>query len=285
MPICALCKSDARLQESHIIPHFVFERIKSNSPTGYLRGGLVDVNLRKQDGDKCELLCRDCEQRFSPAEREFRERVFTPYHESGTTFCEYGPWLAYFISSVNWRTLHLDNIGFHEDKHSDETLIILDGAERTLADFLLQRRSDISEMESHIVPMFEATHSASPLKEPNFYFRASAFGYTFLVPSIGAFYVCANLAGVLIFTVIHRGKDDLWENTKVELSGGVIKGPQRIESPLIAHMIQLLADSAKVRVSPAQRDKIIEAFRANPEAPKAKAVELRRLDSRIQDCQ
>jgi len=95
MPICALCKSDTSRQESHIIPHFVFERIKNNSPTGYLRGGLVDVDLRRQDGDKAKLLCGDCEQRFSPAEREFAERIFTPYHESGMTSFEYGPWLSY----------------------------------------------------------------------------------------------------------------------------------------------------------------------------------------------
>jgi hypothetical protein len=281
MPMCALCKSDTSLRESHIIPRFVFERIKSNSPTGYLRGGFADVNLRRQDGDKQRLLCSDCEEGFSPAEREFRERIFTPYHESGMTSFGYGPWLGYFISSVNWRTLYLDNIGFHSGEHSSETLSILDDAERTLAGFLMGRRSDIGEMENHILAMFEITHADSPLKEPNFFFRASAFGYTFIVPTAGAFYVCANLAGILIFTVIRRGKDDVWENTKVDLNRGLIKGPQRIESPLIPHMIQLLADSAEVRVSQTQRDKILAAVKANPEAMQAKAVQLRTLDSGI----
>jgi hypothetical protein len=282
MATCALCRSEAPLIESHIIPHFVFDRIKKNSPTGYLRGGLVDVNLRRQDGDTGKLLCQDCEQRFSNSEREFNERVLAPYHEQDLTVFEYGPWLGYFISSVNWRTLHLDNIGFHrEGKSAVETLHVLDGAERILADFLLGRRSDIGEMENHILPMFEITHAEAPLEEPNFYFRASAFSYTFFVPSLQAFYVCANLAGVLIFTVIRRGKNDLWENTLVNLKGDVIKPPYHITSPLIPHMIQLLADSSKVQVSDRQRDKITTTLVANPKASEAKAVRIRNLDTQV----
>ncbi len=123
MTACVLCKSDKPLVESHIIPQFVYNRIKKNSPTGFLRGSISDVNLRKQDGDKLKMLCDDCEQRFSEAEKNFAEKVFEPYHESGTTSFTYGPWLRYFISSVNWRTLHLDNIGFHsKNKWSDDTL-------------------------------------------------------------------------------------------------------------------------------------------------------------------
>ncbi len=284
MPNCALCKSNTDLRESHVIPQFVFDRIKKNSPTGYLRAGLVDVNLRRQDGDKLRLLCGDCEERFSRAERDFAEQVFTPYHESGTTSFEYGSWLSYFISSVNWRTLHLDNIGFRKDhKESLETLSILDDAEKVLADFLMEKRHDIGEMENHIVPMPEITGSDSPLREPNFYFRASAFDYTYIIPSIPAFYVCANLAGILIFTLIRKPKDDVWENTKVELNGGLVREPPRVNSPLIAHMIQLLAESADVQVSSAQKKRIAEALAANPQAEQAKAFQFRKMDARIRE--
>lgn len=158
MTACTLCKSDKPLVESHIIPQFVFDRIKKNSPTGFLRGGISQVNLRRQDGDKPKMLCDDCEQRFSEAEKNFAEKVFEPYHESGTTSFTYGPWLSYFISSVNWRTLHLDNIGFHSEKKlTNDALSVLDDAETMLADFLLEKRSDIGDMENHILPMFVQT--------------------------------------------------------------------------------------------------------------------------------
>jgi len=86
---CALCKSDKPLSGSHIIPQFVFDRIKANSPTGFLRGGISDVNLRKQDGDSPKMLCNDCEQRFSKVERIFAQEIFQPYHKTGTVCFEY----------------------------------------------------------------------------------------------------------------------------------------------------------------------------------------------------
>lgn len=284
MTACALCKSDKRLKESHIIPQFVFDRIKNNSPTGFLRGGISDVNLRRQNGDKPKMLCNDCEQRFSQAEKDFAEKIFKPYHESEITSFTYGPWLSYFISSVNWRTLHLDNIGFHSKKEwSDDTLCVLDDAETMLADFLLGKRADIGDMENHILPMFEITDASSPLKEPNFWFRASAFDYTFFIPAVDGFYVCANLAGVLIFTVIRKGRNDIWDNTLVQPSGGSIKEPQRISSPLIPHMVQHLVECSEVKVSQAQKHKIIESLKANPQAAQAKAVQIREFDKKLRD--
>jgi len=245
----------------------------------------LNPNLRKQDGDKPKLLCEDCEQLFSQAERKFAKNVFQPYHESGTTSFTYGPWLSYFISSVNWRTLHLDNINFKSKKKlKDDVISILNDAETMLANFLLCRRSDIGEMENHILPMFEITGANSQLKKPNFYIRISAFDYTFVDPDNDGFYVCANLAGILIFTVIRKGRKDVWENTLVQPDGGSIKQPPvRVESPLMFDMMQLLFDSSKIKISKTQKDKIIESLKTNPDAAKAKAVGYRELDKELHD--
>ncbi len=286
MTACALCKSDKCLVESHIIPKFVFDRIKENSPTGYLRGGFLKQNQRKQDGDKPKMLCEDCELLFSRAERKFAENVFQPYHESGTTSFTYGPWLSYFISSVNWRTLCLDNIDFHSKKECrDSELCILDSAETMLADFLLGKRPDIGDMENHILPMFEITDVSPELKdiEPNFLLRVSAFDYTFLDPGLDVFYVFANLAGVLIFTVIRKGKNDIWENTLVQPSGGSIKPPVKHKSPLMFDIMNYLIEFSKIKISQTQKDKIIESLKSNPQAEQAKAVEFRELDKQLRE--
>ena len=221
------------------------------------------------------------EQRFSKAERKFADEVLTPYHETGQTVFKYEGWLSYFICSVNWRTLHLDNVGFHSDeKWGKEVLGILDSAERTLADFLLDKRGDIGSLENHILPMFEITGSNADLGEPNFLFRISAFDYTFFVPPQNAYYVCANLAGVLIFTIISKGQNDIWDNTIVNTGGGTINQPPvRISSPLIPDMVKLLIRSIAADMSQKQIDKIIQTFEKNPDAGDAKAAQYRRMDN------
>lgn len=202
------------------------------------------------------------------------------YHEIGQTAFEYGDWLSFFICSVNWRTLHLDNIVFHaENKWRGEVLDILDTAEQTLADFLLGNRNDIADMENHILPMFEITDKNTDIKEPNFLFRVSAFDYTFFLPSQNAYYVCANLAGVLIFTVVRRGDNDVWDNTFVNLIGGSIdQPPVHITSPLMRDIVELLNECSATKMSQKQVDRIIQTLKNNPEADQSKAMQYRKMD-------
>ena len=129
--------------------------------------------------------------------------------------------------------------------------------------------------------MFKISHASSPLKEPNFYFRASAFDCTFFDLNSDGFYVCANLAGVLIFTIIRKGRNDIWNNTLVNPNGGFIGGPPRISSPLIYNMVKLLVECSGIKVSSAQQDKIVESLKANPQAGQAKSVGFRKLDKNI----
>jgi hypothetical protein len=153
-----------------------------------------------------------------------------------------------------------------------------------LADFLLEKRSDIGDMENHILPMFEITDADSPLKEPNFYIRVCALDYTFVDPDNNGFYVCADLAGVLIFTVIRKGRKDIWENTLVQSgSGSINQPPVRVNSPLMFDMMQRLAGCSNGTISQAQRNKIIESLKANTQVDRAKAVQYRKLDKKLRD--
>lgn len=280
MSTCALCNSDKPLKESHIIPSFVYSRIKHNSPTGYLRGGIANPNIRRQDGDRQKLLCGECEQRFSKAERKFAEEIFEPYHETGQTSFVYEEWLSYFICSVNWRTLHLDNIQFHsKNTWKKNVLSTLCDAEKILANFLLGHRSDISDIENHILPMFHITQTNSQLKKPNLAFRVSAFDYTFCDPSLNAYYICANLAGILILTIIRRGENDVWNNTKVYLNGGSINQPPDVSSSLMPDMMELLRRCTEPTMSQIQKDKIMKSIRSNPDAAHTKAIQYRNLDN------
>jgi len=62
---CALCGADpeAGLRLSHVVPSFVFLRLKDTAVTGGLRAAGTP-NLRRQDGWKARLLCGECETRL-----------------------------------------------------------------------------------------------------------------------------------------------------------------------------------------------------------------------------
>ena len=72
---CALCKKEKALKKSHIIPKFFCNYIKSNSPTNRGRSG-KNVNKPLQDSLKKEMLCADCEKKFSRYETYFSNNFF-----------------------------------------------------------------------------------------------------------------------------------------------------------------------------------------------------------------
>src|SRR5262245_9124045 len=97
--ICNLCLCDRQLRESHVIPKFVAKWLKDSSATGYLRQG-IEPNLRKQDFSTAQLLCSDCENRFSRLENLFAETIFFPYLNDGKREFEYTDWLLKFSVSL-----------------------------------------------------------------------------------------------------------------------------------------------------------------------------------------
>lgn len=101
--ICRLCEQESDLQESHIIPKFIYAYLKDTSPTGKLREG-QNINLRKQDGIKLNWLCKSCENTFSDWEKYFAEKIFHPLQE-GTTPIQYNEKFLKFCVSISWRVL------------------------------------------------------------------------------------------------------------------------------------------------------------------------------------
>jgi len=100
---CKLCKLDKDLQLSHIVPKSIYKWIKKTSGSGRMRRG-SNMNVPVQDGLKFYLLCKECEQLFSPYEKYFMEEVFTKINDAEciSTF-SYDSRLFYFLASVWWR--------------------------------------------------------------------------------------------------------------------------------------------------------------------------------------
>ena len=75
--VCLICRQYPPIQNSHVIPKFVFRWMSETGITPYLRHGATP-NRRVQDGLKAPLLCQVCEQLASKIEKEFAEKIFVP---------------------------------------------------------------------------------------------------------------------------------------------------------------------------------------------------------------
>lgn len=122
---CALCDDkDVVLKESHSIPKFVFDWVKSTSPTPYLRAS-DNVNVREQDGPKEYLLCGDCEQHLSRMEDELSKQLFKKianYREQAQTISITESMRA-GILSIFWRTLLTTANRSHNRTPEDQALV------------------------------------------------------------------------------------------------------------------------------------------------------------------
>lgn len=263
---CVLCKkSNATLEESHIIPKFVFRRIMKNSITNKMRNP-YDPNKTLQDGDKEYLLCGDCEDIFNKFETEFSKKIFHPYKEGKLVEFEYNKWMNFFICSVNWRNLYLDIIDTHTNFKEDE-LGNLKICEEILRDYLLEKRDDIGHIENHIFFFddIKETNDADFIDSgPHSFLRHSSFGYTFTAK--GGHYVVANLLGIIICSILSKSDIEEWKNTHIVNGVGNLKiEKQIVSSPVFGELKEYMIDSRKARqnLSEKQKEKTIERLQKN----------------------
>jgi hypothetical protein len=264
---CRLCGETKELQESHILPRFVYRWMKETSATGYLRFG-QQPNLRVQDGVKRHLLCADCEQRFNQWETQFANQIFHPMTQGNTPRASYGAWLLLFCASVSWRVLVYFIDGKHIDHVPDALLPSVESAEVTWRGFLLGTLPRLQPHEQHILPMAGGaletyTHSEMPTNINRYLFRTpemsvastdrDAFTYSKLGPFI-----------ILGFIAMPRPKQ--WVGTKLNVQGGTL-GPRHYTMPKqFWDFISARADNAATlqeRISEKQTAKIAETYRSN----------------------
>ncbi|MEY4531971.1 MAG: hypothetical protein RLZZ156_2694 [Deinococcota bacterium] len=108
LEFCALCQLEKDLQESHLIPAFAIRWLKQTSATSHIRNA-TNPNRRIQDGLTSKLLCWDCEQKFSIAEKHFAENIFMKVKKENPITPDNGL-MRYFVVSLSWRvTLYFFN--------------------------------------------------------------------------------------------------------------------------------------------------------------------------------
>jgi len=133
--ICQLHNEKTELCESHIIPKFVYRWMKKTG-TGRLRQ-IKKLNTPLQDGIKTKMLCEECENKFSKAEKWFKENVFIPYLRDNSFVVKNNPQLLYFTISILWRVLKL----FKDDGNDYRYIDYLNLAEEKWRNFLINNQT------------------------------------------------------------------------------------------------------------------------------------------------
>jgi hypothetical protein len=113
---CIYCEENNAIENSHIIPKFCYEWLKSTSPTKYLRD-VNNPNKRLQDGFKLALLCQNCENWFSKFENSYRTHFFNKIVNYRKDMPEVLPIMKHdklFYLSLIWR--QLANYLVYDDK-------------------------------------------------------------------------------------------------------------------------------------------------------------------------
>lgn len=274
---CALCGKKSKLEESHIIPKFVFRHLKKDSFTGKLRV-FSNPNVPQQDGDKQPLLCGECEDLFSRNETHFANKVYYPFNHNGFNGLTYEGWLHYFITSVNWRNLYLDIIEFEkaeddENKIDTKQLSVLKKSEEIMRSYLLGKQRDIGQIENHIFfyDKIESADDKTASINPYSLIHGSAFGYTLLDHQSQAISVFSNLTGIIIVTVLRKHPKERWKNTFVKVEPGKIKLPQMTNSSVFGeiHYLENQRKEMFNAMNENQINKILDKVKKNPEGFKS----------------
>jgi hypothetical protein len=257
---CKLCLKEEELQESHILPSFVYKWLKETSATGYLRFGQAP-NKRVQDGYKEYWLCRQCEQRLNAWETQFAKNVFHPINEQGGVKVPYGEWLLKFCASVSWRTLLMMKEKDYLTDFSDTQREAVDAALSKWAAFLLGKAPSPDRFEQHMI-VFDAINAEGTTLHgvpPNFNRYILRTVVLDVVRSNIIAFVLSKMGKFFVLGFIDVPHPRQWVGTKINANSGTINGSgYTLPRQFADYLIEEARRYAKI--SETQRDRIDEAM-------------------------
>jgi len=264
---CALCDNEKELQLSHIIPKFVGRHLKGTS-IGNIRNS-ENPNKVVQDLEKYYMLCHDCEELFSAAERWFANNIFYPRIKNGEVDFNYNEYLYYFISSLSWRSLYLDIMNFVS---GDEiTIVALESlikAERILKAYLKRERTDIGNIEHHIfffdrIKDVGGQRADEFLRQPHVTIHRSVTSYTNCCGD--TYFTISNLMGIIVVTFYHKSEKEEWIGTGIEDGVGNVRaenqGMRSVVGNEFSHWMNL-AEEQMNNMNETQKEKIVQKIKA-----------------------
>lgn len=261
MNVCRLCKCEAELQKSHIIPKFIGGWIKDTSVTGFLRA--VDTpNLRRQDLFKEKMLCKKCENIFSNYEKYFAETIFHPYMNStnSTYNYSYDNRLSKFCASLSWRVLVYitENLNFKTNPDFEKAKIKFES-------FLLNESTNLDQYEQHIIPLEGGSDLPLYKKHSNFnsYFQRAID--TDLLQFKNGSMIYIKIPKFILLSNISYKKINKMRSSRVQLNKGEIIPKEYFFSSELYDYLDYRLDFVQKNITDiitdAQNEKILETVR------------------------
>lgn len=216
---CSLCNQNEDLKKSHIIPNFIGKWFKENSSTGFMVKA-ENASNRVQGLPTSNLLCDECEGKFSTFEKYFSEKIFYPFHEQKIRSFEYDSNLELFLISVSWRVLKMQSEDYKlkEPQFSSH----LDKAELDWREFLLGKRQSISPYENHLCFLDYVENAVSMARELNWYNLHSID--CSIVGNSERVWVYVKFPWMFFVSSINPTKLDGWEGTEIKEKGTITTG-------------------------------------------------------------
>lgn len=228
--VCRLCEREAELEESHVIPSFVYKWLKDSSGTGFLRFG-IEPDKRAQDGYKLFWLCGDCEDRLNTWETEFANRVFHPFNKGASAKVPYGSWLLKFCVSVSWRVLNFFIEKADLNHFPTELQTRARSAHKIWKEFLLGRCSHPERHEQHFLPLdaIESfNHSDMPPNINRYILRTVDIDAVWGGENA---FIYSKLGRFVIVGFVNMQRPLQWQGTKIHVRHGVLM-PQTYRLPV-----------------------------------------------------
>lgn len=254
---CKLCGQPAALRESHLVPRFVIKWLKATGG-GYLRK-VTRPNRREQDGPKDHWLCETCEQLFSSRESYFKEQIFEPVLAQKNPI-PYDGRFFYFLVSLSWRTVIATQA--HPDFAQHRFAGLVSKAEQDWREYLLGQKAQPEFATIQVFISDITDGGVIPVKRFNSYF-ARAIDAT-VGSSKNQCFIYTKFARFLVFAYLTPCPFESWENTKIELTNGVLTTPQSLLDAsvggFIVHRAEVTVREYEANASPKTREVIGKHF-------------------------
>lgn len=216
MSICKYCKKNEAIKKSHVLPRFIFDWLKKTSATQAMRCSL-NQNQRAQDGIKIDLLCSECELKFSKYENSFKKNVFSKIanYRQQNEIVYLNELDKKCVYSIAWRVLSWAfNYKKMDQFHPDEMdlipkyLNVLKNATET---------GQSKEIKTYIIPLTEKIIRKSNLPKVDFMYYDRTIGMEpRIYDNLQRLFLYIKLPFILIVNELILCSEDIWTVPQME---------------------------------------------------------------------
>lgn len=258
---CYLCDIHCELQNSHVLPAFIFRWMKETSATGYMRFAET-MNRRAQDGVKKHWLCSSCEGILGESERQFANSLFHPFVEGQLKHRNYGPWLLKFCVSLSWRALHfLFEENALDEKYSKGERDFFAEVGEVWKEYLIGHRPHPGRFRQHLF-LVNAVEAVGGDVAPNINRHVMRSTFIDLISNGNKQLICTKLPRFFVFGVLQDDRPNDWRGTIINANKGIIPIRQNVPKGFSHYLNSRAYHESELHASMSdrQKKKITDSF-------------------------